>query len=107
MSPKVIFIILSLIAVLLEATADVFMKKWSLGNPAKFAVIGLAIYFISSLFWMWGLKYETLSKAVVLFTILNIVIVVIAGTIFFNETLTLRTKVGIIVALVAIVLLES
>src|SRR3989338_7740932 len=81
---KVIFFILILLAVGLEVIADILFKKWSLGNKNSVLILGLIIYFIGTLFWAISLKYEYLSKAITIFTVLNLVIIVLAGVIVFK-----------------------
>ena len=67
---------------------------------------GLAIYFAGAAFWAVSLKYESLSKAISVFTVLNLVAVVLAGTLFFHENLTLVNKIGIVLGIISIACIE-
>lgn len=103
---KLLFFGLIILAVGLEVIGDVFFKKWSLENRNVLLVIGLAIYFIGTIFWAVSLKYEYLSKAISVFTVLNLVIVSLVGVLYFNEDLSLVNKIGIAVGIVSVILIE-
>ncbi len=104
---KTIFIILIAIAVLLEVTGDIFFKKWTIQNKNILLIIGLLIYFIGSVFWAISLKYELLSKAISIFTILNLIIIALVGILIFKENLSLINKLGIALGILSIILIES
>ncbi|MCX6723027.1 MAG: hypothetical protein NT094_03055, partial [Candidatus Staskawiczbacteria bacterium] len=97
---------LIIIAVLLEVGGDIFFKKWSIGNKNIFLMVGLLLYFTGTVFWAFSLKYEFLSKSIFVFTVLNLVLVIAAGTIIFGEKLSLTNKIGIITGIISIILLE-
>lgn len=90
----------------LEILGDVFFKKSMVEHKSIYLWIGYGIYIIGALFWALSLKYETLSKAIVIFTVLNLVIVSIIGVFFFHESLTLANKIGILLAVGSILLIE-
>ena len=68
--------------------------------------IGLIVYFIGTVFWAVSLKYEFLSKAISVFTILNLIIVSLAGVIIFKEDLSVVNKIGIALGALSIILVE-
>lgn len=103
---KYLFFGLILLAVLLEALGDIFVKKWSLENKNLFLLIGMVIYFAGGVFWMFSLKYEYLSKAISIFTVLNLVLIVLAGVILFKENLSLINKIGIGLGIISVILIE-
>ncbi|MDD5416500.1 MAG: SMR family transporter [Candidatus Aenigmarchaeota archaeon] len=103
---KIMFFILILLAVALEVAGDIFFKKWSIENKNILLLLGISIYFIGSIFWAFSLKYEYLSKAITLFTVLNLIVVILVGALFFKENLTLMNKLGILLGIVSIILLE-
>lgn len=70
---KLFFLALIIIGVTLEAAGDVFFKWWAIENKTILLVVGLIIYFTGAAFWAVSLKYELLSKAVTIFTILNMI----------------------------------
>jgi len=103
---KFTFWLLVFVAVMFEVVADILFKKWSIENKNILLAIGLAIYFVGTIFWAVSLKYEHLSKAIAVFTILNLVILVLAGIILFKENLSLANKIGIILGILSIILIE-
>ena len=107
LSSRLLFFSLVTVAVLIEAAADVLFKKWAIGGSIASLLVGLLAYTVGTVFWAVSLKAEYLSKAIILFTLLNLIIVALAGVILFEEHLTLTNKMGIILGFVSIVLLES
>src|SRR3989344_3805136 len=105
MTPRMIFFLLVGIAVVLEIAADIFFKKWALDNRQVLLILGLLLYAAGTVFWAYSLKYEYLSKAVVLFTLLNLIAITLAGVILFKEHLTALNKVGIALGILSIFLL--
>ena len=71
------FFILVLVATAMEVLGDVYFKKWSLGGKNALLVLGFVIYAIGTVFWAISLKYEFLSKAISVLTLLNLIIVVL------------------------------
>lgn len=106
MSAKILFWILTFIGVSLEIIGDVFFKKWAIENRPLLMWGGFTIYSIGALFWAFSLKYEMLSKAISIFTILNLVIAVLVGIIFFKENISVVAKLGIVLGIISIVLIE-
>lgn len=103
---KLTFFALLLAAVALEVIGDIFFKKWAWENKNLFLALGLIIYFIGTILWAISLKYEFLSKAISIFTILNLIIVVAVGVIMFKENLSLINKIGIGLGILSAILIE-
>lgn len=103
---KLIFLILLFIAVLLEVFSDILFKKWSLGSKNSFLVIGLIIYMIGTAFWAVSLKYEFLSKAISVFAVLNLIVLVLVGIVYFKEDLSFVNKIGIGLGVLSVILIE-
>ncbi|MFA4873053.1 MAG: SMR family transporter [Patescibacteria group bacterium] len=103
---KFIFFGLIVLAVALEVTGDIFFKKWSIDSRNVLLYFGLLIYFIGTIFWAISLKYEYLSKAISVFTVLNLVIVALVGVLYFKEDLSLINKIGIGLGILSVVLIE-
>jgi drug/metabolite transporter (DMT)-like permease len=106
MTLKIIFFSLIFLAVALEIGGDVLFKKWSLANSNSMLYIGLGVYFLGSIFWALSLRYEPLSKAISVFTILNLVAVALVGVLYFKEDLTIMNKLGIALGVISIILVE-
>ena len=105
-SSKFIFLILIALAVGLEVFADIFFKKWSMGSKNIILYLGLLFYFIGTIFWAISLKYEYLSRAVSIFTIINLIAVALVGLVYFKEDLSLINKSGILLGIISIALIE-
>ncbi len=103
---KIIFLVLVLLAVALEIIGDVLFKKWSIDNKYILLYLGLIIYFIGTIFWAISLKYEYLSKAISVFTVLNLIIIVLVGVLYFKEDLSLINKIGIALGILSVILIE-
>ncbi len=103
---KYIFYILIAIAVVLEILADILFKKWSIENKNILLIIGLIIYALGTLFWAISLKYEFLSKAISIFTLLNLIIISLVGVLVFKEDLSIINKIGIGLGVLSIILIE-
>jgi drug/metabolite transporter (DMT)-like permease len=67
---------------------------------------GIALYTIGTLIWAYSLRFEALSKAIVIFSVLNLILVVLAGLILFGEKLSLLTVIGIVLGAISVVLLQ-
>ena len=101
------FLIIISIATFLEVLADILFKKWSINGRELFLFLGVGLYIIGTIAWAYSLKFELLSKAISIFTVLNLILVVLAGVIFFNESLSITNKFGILFGIISIILLES
>ncbi len=106
MTLKFIFFSLIILAVALEVVGDVFFKKWAIDSKTPLLYAGLLIYFIGTIFWAISLKYEFLSKAISIFTILNLIVVVLVGVLYFKEDLSLINKIGIGLGILSVILIE-
>jgi len=105
-SVKLIFFGLIALAVFLEVVGDILFKKWSIDGRNILLIAGLAIYFAGTAFWAISLKYEYLSKAISIFTVLNLIAIVLAGVFIFEEKLSLINRIGIAAGILSIVLIE-
>ena len=94
------------LAVSLEIVADVLFKKWSLGSKNYLFIAGMIIYMIGTAFWAYSLKFENLSRAISVFVISNLIILVLVGVFIFKEKLSLVNKIGIIIGIIGIILIE-
>jgi len=106
MNIKILFWVFMFLGVGMEIVGDVFFKKWAIENRSFLFWLGFAIYAVGALFWALSLKYEMLSKAISIFTILNLVIVVLIGIIFFKEDVSLTSKIGIVLGIISVILIE-
>jgi multidrug transporter EmrE-like cation transporter len=107
MNPKLLAIILIMTAVTLEVIGDIYIKKWSLERQTVLLIIGVLVYIIGSAFWIMCLKYEDLSRAGTIFLVINLIALVLAGSIIFNEELSVTNKIGIVLGIASVFLLEA
>lgn len=105
-SLKFIFFGLIVLAVILEIIGDIMFKKWSIAGNNILLYLGLLVYFIGSFFWAISLKYEYLSTAISIFSILNLIIIALVGIIYFKEDLSIINKVGMGLGIISVILIE-
>jgi len=103
---KSIFLILVLLATAFEVAGDIFFKKWTIGGKNILLITGFLIYTIGTIFWAISLKYDYLSKAITVLSILNLIIVVLIGVLYFNESLSFINKIGIALGVLSVILIE-
>jgi len=106
MTRKWIFLVVILIGTLLEVAGDVLFKTWANGSKRWALWAGFALYAAGSLGWAWSLKYESLSNAIVVFMVVNMLIAIAAGHLLFKEQLSPVNWAGIGLAIVSLVLCE-
>ena len=104
--PKFIFLGLIALAVVFEVAGDIFFKKWSLESKNILFYVGLLVYLVGTIFWAVSLKHEYLSRAVSIFTVLNLIAVVLVGVFYFKEDLSLINKIGISLGVLSVILIE-
>lgn len=104
---KIIFFSLILLGATFEVIGDIYFKKWSIAGKNLLFYVGIIAYSVGTIFWAFSLKYELLSKAVPVFMICNILIVILVGVFFFKEELSLVNKIGVMLGLASIFFLEA
>jgi len=100
------FLLLVSGAVIFEVVADTLFKSWSLGGKNLFFWMGIVLYTIGTFVWAYSLKFDFLSKAISIFTILNFVAVVLIGVLYFKENISLANKIGVVLGIVSVILLQ-
>jgi multidrug transporter EmrE-like cation transporter len=103
---KPYFLFLLLVAVIFETISDTLFKLWTINSKDLFFWIGMAIYMVGTLVWAYSLKFGFLSKAISIFTVLNFILVILVGVIFLKENLSLVNKVGIMLGIISVVLMQ-
>jgi drug/metabolite transporter (DMT)-like permease len=69
-------------------------------------VAGMVLYLIGTGCWVTSLKYETFTKSGVIFLLLNIILLSLTGLFFFKDDLSTINKIGIILGLISIIMVE-
>ena len=103
---KYFFILLVIVVSILEVAGDILFKEWTLKNNKYFLILGIIAYLVATTFWAFSLKFQNLSKAVVIFGVLTVIIGVLVGVFLYKEPLTTLNIIGVILGLAAIFLLE-
>jgi multidrug transporter EmrE-like cation transporter len=101
------FYTLLVCAVVLECSADVLFRKSGLSGNTPLYLGALVIYVIGGACWGMSLQYREVSRGILVFAMLNIIIVTVAGVLLFDEQLTSTNKLGILAGLGSLVLIES
>jgi multidrug transporter EmrE-like cation transporter len=101
------FYALLLCAVVLESSADMLFRKSGLADNTPLFLGALAIYVIGGACWGMSLQYREVSRGIIVFAMLNIIVVSVAGVLLFDEQLTTTNKLGILAALGSVALIES
>lgn len=98
---------LMLIAVVLESAGDLLLKKWSSHASNWFFIGGILLYNLTTIFWAHTLHFDLVSRSVSVITIINLIMVVLGGVIFFQERLSPINIAGIALGIVSILLIEA
>lgn len=106
MDPKYYFLGLILAGTLFEIAGDFFFKKWSMENKTMILVLGLGLYFIGTIFWAFSLKFGELSRAISIFTVLNLIGVILMGFFLFQEDVSSIQKMGMGFGILSVILME-
>ncbi len=103
-----------IIAQVLFTTADV-MQKYVLAGRGFSAATLLNIRFLATLpiagvgfvFLMYALSKMDISRTIILLSIFGVVFAAIAGVLIFHDKLALKNYIGILLAIAAIILVQS
>lgn len=104
---KAIFFTLVIIAMIIESLGDVLFRKWALESKNVILLLGVIAYLFASIVWAFSLRYEYVSKAITVAAILNLIIVVLVGVVYFKEDLSTTNKIGIFLGILSLILIES
>lgn len=100
------FLILIFAAVVFETIADILFKMSYIQNKSLLLWSGVGLYTIGTIIWAFSLKHEHISKAITLFSVLNLIAIVCVGVLFFNEDLSLVNKIGVGLGVLSVILLQ-
>jgi multidrug transporter EmrE-like cation transporter len=94
------------LAVFFEVIGDVLFKYWSINSKTTFIVIGVLIYSIGTIIWAYSLKFDLLSKQITIFTVLNLIAVVLVGFFLFKEEVSIVNMIGITLGVISVILVQ-
>ena len=102
----IIFWVLIIFATIIDTLGDISSKFSAVKNNSLYLYIAIGLYVISTFVWAISLRTNDLSKATVIFNVLNIIAVVFAGVYIFKESLTSYNIVGIVFGITSVILLS-
>jgi multidrug transporter EmrE-like cation transporter len=101
------FYALLMFAVILESGADVLFRKCGLATNTPLFLAALAVYVVGGACWGLSLQYREVSRGIIVFAMLNVMVVTVAGVLLFDEQLSFTNKLGILCGLGSLILIES
>ena len=82
-------LLLLIVDALLTGLGAVAIRHWADGASSRFAVFGILLFNVGTLFWLWASRRGMpLSRGTVVFGMLNLVLESLAGIVLFRERLT-------------------
>jgi multidrug transporter EmrE-like cation transporter len=94
------------IGALFDTFGDLLMKSWVENSSASYFVSGMCFYVVALSFLAYSFTLKNMMVASVLFLIINIFLLTIANSCFFNEILTRKEYLALGFGIVAIILFE-
>jgi len=106
MNPKLIAFLFLFLGAAIDTAGDVVMKIWVVSGRKTVFIIGLIVYMAGLVLLSLAYRYENIAVASTIFVTFNVIILSVVSWIFFKEGLTLMQISGILLAIVAVGLLE-
>ena len=103
----ILFWIFIVLGTFLESVGDVAFRYATLANKEFYRWVGYIIYVLGSASWAISLKYHELTKGLIVFIALNVLMVAVASRYMFAEHLNVNQMIGIILVLAGIFFVES
>jgi len=103
----ILFWIFIVLGTFLESVGDVAFRYATVVNKEIYRHLGYIIYILGSGCWAISLKYHELTKGLVVFIAVNVLMVAVASRYIFAEHLNLNQMIGIILVLAGIFFVES
>jgi drug/metabolite transporter (DMT)-like permease len=92
-------------AALGEVAGDLLFRKWGIEKKWSVFIAALVIYNIATLLWGFSLQYIQVSTGIIILGVLNVVLVVIGGLVFFGEKLSTTQIAGVVLGIASLALL--
>jgi len=93
-----VFWLFIIIATLLEVCGDILFKKNLVGY-------GVASHIIGIFFWIVSIRYESLSRSIVIFMVMNVVLILLLSKFILNEHISINQWIGVSLCLAGIILI--
>jgi len=92
--------------IIFELIADVFAKEYSLRASPHLAVFALLAYVIANSFWLFALRNGAgLARGAIIFGVGQGIIAVMLGILWYKETYSQTTTIGMILGFLSILFL--
>lgn len=99
-------IVLFALSALGVTIGDIFLANWAESQITYYLILGLVFNVIGIFFYAQTLRTQGLGVATAIFLSVNIIAVLLAGSVFFDEHITLTRVLGIVTIIGGIVLIE-
>jgi multidrug transporter EmrE-like cation transporter len=99
-------LVLLFIGGIILTVGDVIAARWVHTGGNYLYIFIMLLYMFGMFFLISSYKSEDIAVASVILVIFNVVILTIAGILFFHEGVSITKIVGILLGLIAVVLLE-
>ncbi len=93
-------------AAVFESLGDLSFRYSALLSKRSWLVAGIALYAVGTAIWAYTLKYEDVSDAIVIVNIINLILVILVGVLFFHEQTSPLNLTGLVLGVISIVLLQ-
>ena len=93
-------------AVFFEVIADIILKYWSINSKTVFVIGGIIIYTIGTTLFAYSLKFGNLSKMGTIFTVINLIVIVLVGLLMFKEEASFINMIGILLGVISVILVQ-
>jgi drug/metabolite transporter (DMT)-like permease len=93
--------------VITETLADYCLKRWSLNTSQwGFFVAGMLIYAVGVAVWALCMQWEDLTWLSIMYSVIALIALFLAGILFFHEKITLQNGIGLILSIIIIILMN-
>jgi multidrug transporter EmrE-like cation transporter len=104
---KILALALISIGLVFELVGDFMLKKWANTSELRNLIYGISLYFIGIIPFVASFKFEILSKVVLVYCLIGLIGGVLIGVIVFHERLSMVNMVGLVLAFIALILVEA
>lgn len=107
-STRILLYVLAVFAGLIGGVGDALLNKWAkLGGGVGYAIGGYSCWLIALTLFTAMLKRGLLAHCVILFLVANCLIVLLASVLLFHEQLSDQKWMGIVLAIAALIMIET
>lgn len=104
---RVTLLLLAAVAGVLGGAADVWLNVWVKSSGWMNLVIGYLFWNLALALFVYLLKTSSLAEVVIWFLVANSAVVLGASKFYFVEDVSLRQWIGIALALIGVIIMES